>query len=75
MSQAATAMRTMMGKPSPWTHSRQDLGNKMKWTFGDLEAFGRLIKDLEKDVASAYALKNEFVPLIREIESNLLKGK
>ena len=74
MRQGVVTLRTMLGTPSSWTHTKQDLGDKSKWTFGDLETFGKLLKSLVKDVATAYEVKNELVPVMREIESNLLKG-
>ncbi|KAH8117765.1 hypothetical protein DFH11DRAFT_857205 [Phellopilus nigrolimitatus] len=72
-SQAAVNMRLTFGRPSRTALTREDLGDKTKWAFGDLDAFGKLIKGLEKDVLAAYELQNEFIPIMREVESNLLK--
>lgn len=67
-------LRTTLGKPSASAHSVKDLNDRNKWTFGDLEAFAKLLKSFEKEVLAAYELKDEFRPLMREVESNLLKG-
>ena len=47
----------------------------MKWAFGDLEAFGTILKDIEKDALAAYLIRDEFSSLVQEAESNLLKGE
>ncbi|EJD06661.1 uncharacterized protein FOMMEDRAFT_17163 [Fomitiporia mediterranea MF3/22] len=75
MSRAAITMRTLYGRSTAAAHSREDLKERTKWLFGDLETFGRLVKGLEKDVLAVYKLKDEFIPLMREIESNLLKAE
>lgn len=74
MGRAAINMRAALGRPTTFPHSRDDLRDKGRWSFGDLEAFTRLVKGLEKDVLAVYRLKDEFIPLMRELESNLLKG-
>ncbi|KAL5485778.1 hypothetical protein ACEPAI_6819 [Sanghuangporus weigelae] len=75
MSKAALAMRTNWGRPTGMTHSKETLRDRTKWSFGDLEAFSKVIKDVENDVLAVYRLKDEFLPLIREAESALLKAE
>ncbi|KAL5526008.1 hypothetical protein ACEPAG_7346 [Sanghuangporus baumii] len=75
MSKAALAMRTNWGRPTGMTHSKETLRDRTKWSFGDLEAFSKVIKDVENDVLAVYRLKDEFLPLIREAESTLLKAE
>ncbi|OCB85280.1 hypothetical protein A7U60_g7585 [Sanghuangporus baumii] len=75
MSKAALAMKTSWGRPTGMTHSKETLGDRTKWSFGDLEAFSKVIEDVENDVLAVYRLKDEFLPLIREAESALLKAE
>ena len=46
-----------------------------KWAFGDLDAFVKITKGLEKDILAVYAIRDELLPLMQELESNLLKGE
>ena len=42
---------------------------------GDIDVFARLLKSCEKDIMIWYSFKAEIVPILKEVESNLLKGK
>lgn len=61
-------------KPSGFVHSKEDLGNQSKWTFGDMDVFTKLVKGLEEDIAELYEFKKFLEKPMCEIESNLLKG-
>ena len=74
MSHTAALTRTVLGKPSSVAHTREDLKDRTKWSFGDLEAFGKLVKSIEKDVMAVYESNKDLVSVVREMESNLLKG-
>ncbi len=41
---------------------------------GDLDIFGKTVKSLESDILALYEFQNTMKPLMREVESNLLKG-
>ena len=62
------------GTPSGQSHSKDDFGDKAKWTMGDLDIFVKLVKSLEDEIIDLYAFKDMVIPSMREIESNLLKG-
>lgn len=71
----AVHTRTTLGRSSSSPHTRDDLRDRTKWSLGDLEAFNKMIKGIEKDILADYEANKELVPVAREIESNLLKGK
>lgn len=75
MSQTAALTRNTLGKPSSVAHTQEDLKDRTKWSFGDLEAFSKLIKGIEKDIIAVYETNKELVPVVKEIESDLLKGR
>ena len=67
-------LRVNYGRTVNLVHPRTDIGMSSKWAFGDLDAFVKITKSLEKDILAVYAIKDELLPLMQELESNLLKG-
>lgn len=70
----ATLFRERASRPALPKHSKTDLGDMTKWSMGDLDIFGKTVKSLESDILALYELQNTMKPLMREVESNLLKG-
>ena len=68
-------MRINLGRPARSSHTKEDLADKRKWCFGDLEDFAQILRNIEKTVILANRLKDQFVPLMRDVESNQLKGR
>lgn len=75
MTQGATTMLSKFGKPARSSHTREDLTDRKLWAFGDLQDYAQILKQIEKSVILANKLKDQFVPLMHEIETNQLKGQ
>ena len=67
-------MRINLGRPARSSHTKEDLADKRKWCFGDLEDFAQILRNIEKTVILANKLKDQFVPLMRNAKSDQLKG-
>ena len=68
-------MRINLGRPARSSHTKEDLADKRKWCFGDLDDFAQILRNIKKTVILANKLKDQFMPLMREVESNQLKGR
>lgn len=51
-----------------------DLGDPNKWGHADFKQSGRLLGEYEKDLVELKAIYQELKGVLREIQSNLLKG-
>ena len=68
-------MRINFGRPVRSSHTKEDLNDRKLWSFGDLQDFAQILKHIEKTVILANKLKDQFTPLMCEVESNQLKGQ
>ena len=71
----ATLFRERVSRPASPRHTKADLGDTTKWSMGDLDIFGKTLKSLESDILKLYEFRDTMKPLMREVESNLLKGR
>ena len=61
--------------PKNVARTKADLDDPTKWSLGDANVFGELLRSLEKDVLDIYRFKEVMSHSVSQIESQLLKGK
>lgn len=55
--------------------SKDGLGDREKWGLLDVEQFGRLLLRYEADLVTLQDVAEKHQPMLREIQSNMLKGE
>lgn len=63
-----------MNKPGSGNKTAQDLLDPTKWILGDLSQFKEIMKEVEREVAKWEKEKAAVISIMRELESDMLKG-
>jgi nucleoporin NUP159 len=63
-----------LGKSAGGSRRAVDLGDRSKWALGDVVQFGQTVRMFEQDLAQLKEERAQREKLLRELQSNLLKG-
>ncbi|OCH90355.1 hypothetical protein OBBRIDRAFT_755181 [Obba rivulosa] len=74
LAEEASRKREALSKPSGGLRSKADLEDARKWAVTDAGQLGHIIKSLETEIQEAEAQLQTYLPLIRALESDLLKA-
>ena len=55
--------------------TQDDLGDSTKWSLGDVNEYGRVMKTVEQRVESLKEMRNAHRRTIRDVERTMLRGK
>ena len=55
--------------------TQDDLGDATKWSLGDVNEYGRVMKTVEQRVESLKELHNAHRRTIRDVERTMLRGR
>lgn len=64
----------LLGKSAGGSHSKADLGDPLKWGLADAPQFGQVLKQYERELETLKEKRNEDKKILRELQSNVLKG-
>lgn len=56
------------------SRNRRDLGDPSKWSLSDLSQFGQVLRQYEEELDNLAAQNETKKQVLREIQSNVLKG-
>lgn len=74
MATRASARATQLNKPGSGNKTAQDLLDPAKWILGDLSQFKEIMKEVEREVTKWEKEKPAVISVMRELESDMLKG-
>ena len=74
LAQTANQKRTELSRSAGGSRRTVDLGNRTKWALPDAIQFGQVMRMYEQDLADLKEERLQKQQLIRELQSNLLKG-
>lgn len=72
---ATSAKMAEFKRTSGIAHQKADLGDPRKWAFGDIEEYGRILVEVQVDVRELKLKRTSLRKALKELDSNMLKGK
>lgn len=74
MAQEANQKKVELYKPTSGRRTINDLGDSSKWSIGDVQEYGRVMKGVEERVGQLREIKAEHTVNVRQLESSMLRG-
>ena len=74
LASTASQRTAVLRKTSGVMHTKLDLGDPGKWVFGDMKEYGRVLLTVREDLRELKQQRSTLQKVLREVDSNMLKG-
>ena len=71
----ASQQKIILYEPTRSVKTQDDLGDSTKWSLGDVNEYGCVMKTVEQRVESLKEMRNAHRRTIRDVERTMLRGK